>query len=164
MSIASAALALGREFEFEGKTYTLKPLTYEALARFSVWVEDRARLAADRGARAEGDREPWREALVKLAAGGAFEPGGAAFGAALNTEAGNRKTIALMLDLPPAEAEALSWRVNADETPTEWAEDDDGERQVTSVFRLDVLRLCRELNSDPKARAAQKRPTPATSP
>lgn len=161
MSIASAALALAREFNFNGQPLRLKPLTYEALAYFSVWVEDRARLAADRGGRSDGDHEPWREAVVKLAAGGAFEPGGDAFIAAINSPAGNRKVIALMLDLPAQEAEALSWEINADETPTEWA---DKEKKVpTSTVRLDCLRLCGELNDDPLAKKNRMRPTPAAS-
>lgn len=159
MSIAAAALALARPFEYEGRTLKLRPLDFNAIAELGLWVEDRARLAAERGSRMERESQPWREALVKLAAAGEFEPGAQTFDQAISSRAGNRKVIALMLVMPPDEAEALSWEINADETPTK----PDEEGNPTSTVRADVLTLCRELNSDPAAKKNQRIPRPATS-
>lgn len=147
MSIAAAVLGLAREFEFDGRTLRFRPLTYEALARFGLWLEERAAAALFRAAAGGyADRAELQAAHLNNVAAGEYEPGGAAFGRATNTPAGGRKVLALMLELPPDEAERAAWDVFADE----------------AAFGR-ALALCGEINSDPQAAAARRRPgRPAT--
>lgn len=153
MSVAAAALALARPFEFQGQTYQLRPLTYEDLARFSLWLEERAKAAAFRAmADGEDPKTIWGAFLDRVAAG-AYEPGGDVFDQATRSNAGSRKILQLML-APPAEKklpdrwqESTSWEV--------YAEPKEFER---------ATKLMQEINSDPNAVRGRRIPAPPAAP
>src|SRR5262245_36083153 len=115
MGVAAAALALSREFQFdETTTYTFRPLTYEDLARFSVWCEERARAGMFRASVADGvDPKQLLAAFLDNVNDGAYEPGGDSFSRATKCEAGGRKILELMLVPPTDEKEPGKWRTEA---------------------------------------------------
>jgi len=142
MSVAAAALALSRPFPFDGEELELHPLTFEDLARFSLWMEERARRAAIRSVNAGEDAKAIYSAFLANVAACVYEPGSEHFDAAARSPAGSRKILALMLR--EGGTEDMSWRVYADEE--KFAE---------------VTALMQQVNSDPKARALRRTPTPA---
>lgn len=146
MSIAAATLALARELPFGDRVLQLRPLTYEDLARLSLWVEERARAAVFRAD--DVAQEPLLQAFLNSAAAGQYEPGGDTFQAATRSEAGRRKILELML-VPP----------DGEKDPRKWREDTSFDLLADDAAFVAALKLAAELNSNPKAVAARRRPT-----
>ena len=72
MGDVARALAVGPDIDFEGRTYTLSPLTYELQAKFEVWLERRAVQAVERQKPYLADddfRERSARVFVDIAAG-----------------------------------------------------------------------------------------------
>jgi len=154
MSIAASALALARPFEFQGKTLRLHPLTYEDLARFSLWLEERAKAAAFR-AIAAGDAEAKTiyGAFLDRVTSGDFEPGSEVFDRSTRSNAGSRKLLELMLVPPDSEKAPDAWR-----SATSWdiyADAKDFERATMAM---------QEINSDPLAVRGRRIPAQPEAP
>jgi hypothetical protein len=117
-TIAAAALAVARNFQFDGKTYKVRPLSYMDLARFSTHLEERALTALDRHA-AQGvvSRKAAESAIFADIAAGEYEPGGSVFARGAKSEQGIRFLLELAIDVPAGSDESaadVSFRIFAD--------------------------------------------------
>lgn len=142
MSVAAAALAAPREFAALGRTYAVHPIDYDGLARFALWLEDRARGAADRSDRADA-----HAGVTRDAAAGRYEPGGDVFEAAVRAPHGARKMLALMLVAPAGEPDPAAWREEA-----AW------DLFADEAALAAAGEAMRAANDDPLAVAARRRP------
>lgn len=138
MSVAASALALARPFHFDNQVHQIKPLTYEDLARFGLWLEERAKAAAYRAIEAgDADAKTVYGAFLDRVAACQYEPGSEVFDAATRTNSGQRKLLELML----GGDEPLSWAM--------YAEPD--------AFAL-VVEVMGEVNRDPLAQRLRRTP------
>jgi len=143
MSIAAQALALPRDFEFDGQTYQLKPLTYGAFAKFSLWVEERAKNAMLRSIEQGIKPDVAYGIFLDKSAAGHYEPGGQVFSDAIDSPQGKRKVLELMLTVPKGVSAAdLSFAIYADKDAFDAA-----------------CKLMAEVNSDPLVLKALRVPT-----
>jgi len=153
MSVAASALALPRPLELGDATYWLRPLNYEDLARFSLYLEERARAAAFRAiAAGDADAKTIYGAYLDRVAAGAYEPGSDTFDLATRSNAGSRKLLELMLVAPDGEKKPDEWRQS-----TSWEIHADPKHFEAASLRM------QEVNSDPLAVRGRRIPAqPAT--
>lgn len=91
---------LPTEFEFEGKKYPIKELTFEQQARYSKWLRERARAAAtvnpDSGVPVEVQQALY-SAFLTDAAGGVYDYGGPACIKSMSSQSGMAYALYLMI-------------------------------------------------------------------
>ena len=135
MSAIADALALEETIEFKGLVYTIKPLTYYSLGKFSTWLEANACAFAER-AKQFLSADSMKGLLRGIASDVAcrlYEPGGAYFLKAEQSREGQMKLLELCLTGPDIGPELVAEL---------WLEE--GKRE-------EALAKLAKLNSDPKA-------------
>ncbi len=158
MGPSARALGIGAEFQFQGETYTLAPLTYEKLARYSVWLVERARKAVRRAARytPQSELDRLQNLITRDEAAGHYEPFGRLFFEAQDSSVGQREILTLMLQNGDCEVDELTvLEMRADSVRPVLEDGTEGESKWE-----EILRKMGEVNSDPKAKRAMTIPMP----
>lgn len=108
MGEAGKALGKGTSIRIEGKSFELAPMTLDMVAQFEAWLEDRAwqRVERQRGQCADAIYQERLRATAELIAAGALGFGSEAYARALDSLAGQKQLLFLMLSARQRDVDA----------------------------------------------------------